>query len=170
MVSVRSTFLNQNWGFLQVSSIIRNPKDFWSGVLFIAFGGGTVLISSEYPMGTAGRMGPGYFPTVLGYLLAAIGLVSLIRSFINHGESIGRIPVKEIILIMTGVVIFGATVRDAGIIPAVFVLVMISGFASSKFRWLPMLAMAVGSAIFCWVVFVYALGLPLQPFGPWFGS
>lgn len=153
-----------------MSSIIRNPKDFWSGLLFIAFGGGAVLISSDYPMGTAGRMGPGYFPTVLGWLLVVIGLIPLVRSFINPGEPMGRVVVKEIILIMTGIVIFGLSVRGAGIIPSVFVLVMISGFASSKFRWLPMLAMAVGSAIFCWLVFVYALGLPLQPFGPWFGS
>src|SRR5690606_22687952 len=108
----------------------------------------------------------GYFPTVLGWLLVVIGLIPLVRSFINPGEPMGRIVIKEIILIMTGIVIFGLSVRGAGIIPAVFVLVMISGFASSKFRWLSMLAMAVGSSIFCWLVFVYALGLPLQPFGP----
>ncbi len=153
-----------------MSSIIRNPKDFWAGLLFIAFGGGAVLLSTDYPMGTAGRMGPGYFPTVLGWILVVIGLVPLVRSFINPGEPMGRLVIKETILIMTAIVIFGSTVRGAGIIPSVFVLVMLSGFASSKFRWISMLMMAVGSSIFCWAVFVYALGLPLQPFGPWFGS
>lgn len=153
-----------------MSSFIRHPKDFWSGILFIAFGAGAVLISSEYPMGTAGRMGPGYFPTVLGWLLIAIGAITLGRSFFSVGESIGRLVLKEIVLVTTAIVLFGVTVRGAGLMPSVFMLVMLTSLASVKFRLVPMLLMAVGSAVFCWVVFIYLLGLPLQAFGPWFGS
>ena len=152
-----------------MSSMIRHPKDFWTGILFIAFGGGAALISSDYPMGTAGRMGPGYFPTVLGLMLALIGLITLGRSFFTKGEPIGKLAIKQVIIVIAAILLFGFTVRDAGIIPAVFMLVLLSSFASSKFGWIPMLAMAVGSAVFCWVVFVYLLGLPLQAFGSWFG-
>jgi hypothetical protein len=152
-----------------VSSIIRHPKDFWAGLLFIAFGGGAVLISSEYPMGTAGRMGPGYFPTVLGWLLVLIGVITAGRSFFVKGEPIGKLVIREIAIVMSAVVLFGFTVRDAGLVPAVFILVLLSSYASSKFRLVPMLGMAAGSAVFCWIAFVYLLGLPLQAFGPWFG-
>ena len=152
-----------------MSSIIRHPKDFWAGILFIAFGIGAVLISSDYPMGTAGRMGPGYFPMVLGGLLVLIGLITLGRSFFIKGEPIGKVPVKEIILVMAAVLLFAFTVRGAGLVPAVFVLILLSSYASSKFRLFPMLAMATGSAVFCWIAFVYLLGLPLQAFGTWFG-
>lgn len=152
-----------------MSSIIRHPKDFWSGILFIVAGGAAVLISSEYPMGTAGRMGPGYFPTVLGGILVIIGLITLGRSFFIQGEPLGKLVIKELALVMAAIVIFGFIVRGAGIMPSVFVLVMLSSLASIRFRLLPMLAMAIGSSIFCWVVFVYFLGLPLQAFGSWFG-
>lgn len=120
-------------------------------------------------MGTAGRMGPGYFPTVLGGLLALIGVICLIRSFFSTGEAVGKVPVKEIILVIVGVLMFGLTVRGAGMIPAVFILVLISSLAGFSFRLLPTLYMATGSAAFCWLVFVYLLGLPIQAFGSWFG-
>jgi hypothetical protein len=152
-----------------VSSIIRHPKDFWAGILFIAFGGGAVLISSDYPIGTAGRMGPGYFPVVLGSLLVLIGLITLGRSFFTKGEPIGKLAIKETVLVIAGILLFGFTVRDAGIVPAVFLVILVSSLASAKFRLLPMLIMAAGSALFCWLAFVYFLGLPLQAFGPWFG-
>lgn len=152
-----------------MSSIIRHPKDFWAGILFIVFGGGAVLISSAYPMGTAGRMGPGYFPTVLGGLLILIGLVTLGRSFFTKGEPVGKLAIKETVLVVAGILLFGFSVRGAGIIPAVFAVVLISSFASTKFRLPPMLLMAAGSALFCWIAFVYLLGLPLQAFGSWFG-
>lgn len=152
-----------------MSSIIRHPRDFWAGILFIVFGGGAVLISSEYPMGTAGRMGPGYFPVVLGSMLVLIGLIALGRSFVLKGEPVGRLVIKEIILVLAAVCLFGFTVRGGGIIPAVFLLVLISSYASAKFRLIPMMIMAAGSAVFCWVAFVYLLGLPLQAFGYWFG-
>lgn len=152
-----------------MSSIIRHPKDFWSGILFIAFGLGAVWLSWDYPMGKAGRMGPGYFPIVLGWLLAAIGAATLARSFFSTGEPIGKLAFKQLLIVISAIVVFGFIVRGAGIMPAVFLLVMISSFASTKFGWIPMLSMAVGSAVFCWVVFVYLLGLPLQAFGSWFG-
>lgn len=152
-----------------MSSIIRHPKDFWAGILFVAFGGGAVLISSEYPMGTAGRMGPGYFPTVLGGLLILIGLITLGRSFFTTGEPVGKLAIKETIFVIAGILLFGFTVRGAGIVPAVFLVIMMSSLASTKFRLVPMLIMAAGSSLFCWIAFAYLLGLPLQAFGSWFG-
>ena len=61
--------------------MIRSSKDFWTGVIYIAFGVAAILIAREYGMGTALKMGPAYFPTVLGALLIVIGAIAVIRAF-----------------------------------------------------------------------------------------
>jgi hypothetical protein len=150
-------------------SFIRDPKDFWSGVIFVIFGLAAVIIGRDYSMGTAGRMGPAYFPTILGAILTLIGVVGVVRSMIKSGEGVGRFAVREIILIMLAVVLFGVLVRGAGLAVAVIVLVMASGYASTKFKVGPFLAVAVGLAAFSVLVFTKGLGLPMPMFGPWLG-
>lgn len=152
-----------------MSSFIRDPKDFWSGVIFVIFGLAAVIIGRDYSMGTAGRMGPAYFPTILGGLLALIGSIGIIRSMVKSGGPVGRFAVREIVLIMVAVVVFGVLVRGAGLAISVIMLVMVSGYASTKFKVGPFLAVAVGLAAFCVLVFVKALGLPMPMFGPWLG-
>lgn len=149
---------------------IRSPKDFWSGIMFLAIGLGTVIIAREYPLGTAGRMGPGYFPTVLGWLLAAISAVTLIGAFTTQGAPLERFAYKDMLLILGAVVLFGFLVRSAGLALAIPVLILVSAYASTKFRWRPTIALAVGATIFCILLFVKALGLPIPIIGPWFGA
>lgn len=152
-----------------MTAIIRDPRDFWSGAIFIAVGMGAMLIGSDYPLGSAGRMGPGYFPTVLGGILAVLGAVSIARSLIRRGEGIGRFTVKNVLLILGATVLFGVLVRSAGLAPAIIVLVLVSGLASSRFRVGPCVLLAVAMAAFSVLVFVMALGLPMPVF-PLFGS
>ena len=68
-------------GELVLSSRIRSPKDFCAALIYLAIGLGTILIGRDYQMGTAFKMGPAYFPTLLAGLLSFIGVISLIRSF-----------------------------------------------------------------------------------------
>jgi hypothetical protein len=152
-----------------VPSFIRHPKDFWTGAIFLFFGLGAVIMAQEHPMGTAGRMGPAYFPTVLGSLLTLIGLIAVVRSFLRPGEAVGKFYAKEIILILSGVLLFGFMMRGAGLVPATMVLLLLSAYASPKFRWRQMLLLAVGLTIFAVAVFVKLLGLPMPMFGPWLG-
>lgn len=151
-------------------SFIRSPKDFWSGIMFLAIGLATVLIAREYPLGTAGRMGPGYFPTVLGWLLAAISAVTLIGSFTTRGEPLERFAWKDMLLILGSVLLFGFLVRSAGLVLAIPTLIIMSAYASSKFRWRPTVALALGATVFCVLLFVKALGLLIPIVGPWFGA
>ncbi|ABR91100.1 small permease component of tripartite tricarboxylate transporter [Janthinobacterium sp. Marseille] len=151
-------------------SFIRHPKDFWTGVIFLVIGLAAVIIGRDYNMGTAGKMGPAYFPTILGGLLALIGVAAMVRAFFHDGEPVGKFAVKETILILTGVLLFGFLVRGAGLVVAVFAIIMFSAYASAKFKWIPAIALAIGAAVFAVVVFVEALGLPIAIFGPWFGG
>jgi Tripartite tricarboxylate transporter TctB family len=152
-----------------VPSFIRHPKDFWTGIIFLFIGLAAIVIGGDYPMGSAGRMGPAYFPTVLGGLLALIGLIGVIRSFLHDGEAVGKFYIKEIVLILAAVLLFGFLVRGAGLVPAALVLILMSAYASPKFTWGASILLAVGLAVFAVLVFVKLLGLPMPILGPWLG-
>lgn len=150
-------------------SFIRHPKDFWSGVIFVIFGLLAVIIAREYTMGSAGRMGPGYFPTILGWMLAAIGAVCTIRSFFGAKDSLEKFAIKETILILLAVLLFGFLVREAGLAIAIPVIILLAAYASKEFRWKWGVPLAIGMTIACVLLFVKALGLPMPILGSWFG-
>lgn len=150
-------------------SFIRHPKDFWTGIIFLCVGLAAIIIGRDYTLGTAGKMGPAYFPTVLGSLLAFIGVIAVVRSFFRDGEPVGKFAVKEAVLILTGVLLFGFLIRGAGLVVAVFAVILFSAYASAKFKWMHGIALAAGMTIFAVIVFVKLLGLPIAIFGPWFG-
>lgn len=85
---------------------IKNGKDFWAGLMYIGFGAAFFLIAQNYNMGTALRMGPAYFPTVLGGMLMVIGLAVLARSFFSKIESSWRLfefrPVNFVAAVVIG--------------------------------------------------------------------
>jgi hypothetical protein len=152
-----------------VPSLIRHPKDFWTGIIFFSIGLYAVIVGQDYDMGSAGRMGPAYFPTMLGGLLALIGAVAVIRSFFRPGEAISRFYIKELVLVLLAVLLFGFLVRGAGLVPAALVIIMLSAYASPKFHLGKMLTLAAGMALFGVLLFVKLLGLPMPILGPWLG-
>lgn len=147
--------------------LIKHPKDFWTGVIFLVVGLSAVFIGRDYTMGTAGKMGPAYFPTVLGGLLSVVGGIAVFRSFKRVGEKIEKFHLKELFIVLAAVVLFGLLMRGAGLAPAAVVLIMVSAYASPQFKWPEALLLAVAMAGFAVLVFVKLLGLPLQVFGPW---
>jgi hypothetical protein len=149
---------------------IRNPKDFWTGVIFMAFGAAAVLLGRDYPFGTAFKMGPGYFPTMLGALLTLVGLVTVLRGLWRPGTGVGRFSHRETFLVLTATVLFGVLLRGAGLIVAVLLLVVTGAYASRNFRWGTAVALGAGMAAFCVLVFIKGLGLPISMLGPWLGQ
>ncbi len=147
--------------------LIRSAKDFWTGGLYIAFGSAGLIIGRSYDMGTAVKMGPAYFPTILSILLILIGVASLVRSFVRQGSPFGAFAWKGLALITASILLFGVIVRGAGLIVALPVLAIVSSFASSRFRWPYALAFAAGLTLFCVLVFIKGLGVPLPILGSW---
>ena len=121
-------------------------------------------------MGTAVKMGPAYFPTILGALLVLIGTISVIRSFVVSGTPIGAFAFKGLLFIIVSTLIFGFLVRGAGLIVALPLLVIISAYGSTRFCWRPTIVMAFGLTLFCVLVFIKGLGIPLPIIGSWFGG
>jgi hypothetical protein len=151
-----------------LNPIASNAKDFWTGVIYCVLGGAVLVISQGYEMGTAFKMGPAYFPTILSALLVVIGVISLIRSFLRKGTPVGTIAVKGLPLVIGATVLFGIVVRGAGLVIALPGLVLVSALASKRFQWRYTVALAVGVTVFCILVFRVALGVPLPILGAWF--
>ena len=152
-----------------MNPIARNGKDFWTGVIYFVVGSAALIISRDYGMGAAVKMGPAYFPTMLGVLLIVIGIISIVRSFLKSGSPIGAVAWKGLVLIVASTLLFGMIVRGAGLIIALPLLVMVSASASVRFSWKYSIAEAAGITVFCIVVFLKGLGVPLPILGSWFG-
>ena len=157
-----------------MTSIVRHPKNFWIGIIFLCFGLAAIYFIGDNEMGSAGRMGPAYFPTVLGGLLALVGLAGIIRAFIGRRldahDAIGTFHIRDIVIILGAVILFGVLMRGAGLAAAAFLLVLISSFASKQFKLTSSLLLAVGLSIFAVLLFVKLLGLPMPIVGPWLGG
>ncbi len=149
---------------------ICSPKDFWSGAIYVFFGLSAVIIAQDYGMGTALKMGPAYFPTLLGWLLIFIGATSVVRGFLVRGTPVGGFAMKALLMIVGATVLFGLTLRGAGLAVALPILVIFSAAASRRFRPLATLLMAAGLTVFCVLVFLKGLGVPLPIIGDWFGG
>jgi hypothetical protein len=144
-------------------------KDILSGLIFVAFGAAFGYAAIGYPLGTAFRMGPGYFPLVLASLLAVLGVAILVKGVTAAAADtpIGPIPWRGAIFILGALVYFGATVRGLGLVLALFGAAFLSALASRHNGPLAALAIAGALTAACVVIFHYGLGVTVPLFGPW---
>lgn len=154
-----------------MAALIKNPKDFWTGILYVAFGAVGFWIARDYGMGSAARMGPGYFPMVLSALMLVIGAVALIRSFAVPGEPVGHLHWKGIAVVCGSTALFAFLLPRAGLLIALPVMVLVAAAGSTKFKFeLKALAGLLLLTAFCAGVFVKGLGVPMPLLGSWFGA
>jgi len=141
-------------------AFIRHPKDFFAGLLFIAFGIAAIVIGSRYALGTAARMGPGYFPRILGMLLIALGLALAVRALRISGSPIPAFKWRPLLIVLGSVVAFGLMVNHAGIVVSTIFLIVAASAASHEFR--PRESLIAGAALAALAVGVFVIGLKLQ--------
>jgi len=140
---------------------VRTSKDFWAGIMFLSFAGVAVLAARGYSMGTAGRMGPGYFPMALGIVLGLIGLVIIVRSLIAGSGAIGVLQLRPLLVLAGAVVLFGLLIERLGLVITLLAVIAVSALASRESRPLETAVLAASLAAFSVGIFVYALRLPL---------
>jgi putative tricarboxylic transport membrane protein len=146
---------------------IRDPKDFWAGVLFILTGIAAIAIGSKYNLGTAARMGPGYFPRILGILLIVLGGILALRALRADGPPIPAWRLRPTLVVLGSVVLFGFIVTDAGLALSTVVLIVLASAASTEFRWKE--SLVSGLFLAALAVGVFIIGLKLQlPIWPTF--
>ena len=137
------------------------------GLAFIATGLFFIWQAASLEIGTAFRMGPGYFPLVLAAILTLLGIVVLVQATRVEGEPMGPIALRGILFILPAPIFFGLTVRGLGFVPALFCTALIAAFASQKMTPIAAVILSATLTAFSVAVFSYGLGLPFQLFGPW---
>jgi hypothetical protein len=146
---------------------IRHAKDFFSGLMFFAVGMAFVVLSRDYAMGSAQRMGPGYFPTLLGGLLAVLGLVIAIKGLARPAPDgdIERFHFGPLLIVLGAVTLFGLLLRPAGLVVALLALIGVSAYASHEFRLRAVVPLAIALVVLVLAVFVWGLGMviPVWP-------
>ncbi|MEX2450146.1 MAG: tripartite tricarboxylate transporter TctB family protein [Rhodospirillales bacterium] len=130
--------------------------------MFIGFGIFAVYESRKYDFGALERMGPGYFPTILGIMLLTIGTAIFLRSFSAGAISKIVIDLRPIVLVLSGVAAFGLLLNTAGLVVATFALVLLSCLGSWEFRLRDSLILFLILIVFCSAVFYYGLEVSMR--------
>jgi hypothetical protein len=147
--------------------ITIDPVNGLCGALFAAAGLLFAYESWMLDMGTALRMGPGYFPSMLSLALLLLGVIILVQATRVKGEPLGALAWRGMLLILPAPVFFGLTVRGLGFVPAIFLTAFIASFASLRMKPVMAIVLSVAVTLFSYAVFTRGLGLPFRTFGPW---
>jgi hypothetical protein len=139
---------------------LSKNKDLWAGAMLIATGAATMIIARNYAFGTTLRMGPGYFPTVLGGILILFGLYLVVSGLRSNDEIQGSWPLRAMIVLPLALVLFGVLMTHAGFLPALLVLIFGSALAGPQFRLVEVLLLSAALSVASVALFVWGLGLP----------
>jgi hypothetical protein len=147
---------------------LRNHRDFWAGIMFLAFGVLFMVWSREYQMGTAAKMGPGYFPTVLGGIMAVLGLIIVIGAFAksNPETRVATIGLKEIVLVLVAVASFAALLNYLGMMLSIIIMTFIAASASHEFKFKETAINSIVMCILAYACFVYGLEVQMPTWPP----
>jgi hypothetical protein len=145
---------------------VRSPQDFGAGLVFVLIGAAGIVFGQDLAVGSAARMGPGFFPMLLSCLIIAIGLVLSVRGVVIDGPPIERIHIRPLFAILAAILAFGALIDRIGLALTAALLTIGAAYAQRKVNLKETLLLAVGLALFTVAVFVYALS---QPLPAWWG-
>lgn len=152
-------------------------RDYSAAAAVAVFGAGLAAISCTYPLGSMLRPGPGFFPLVVGVLIAGLGLVIAVETWIgtryaDEGPADegapppDRFAIRPVLAVVVGMIAFALLVDRAGYVAASIVLVFISALGEPRSNWLAVAGVAAFMAIFGVLLFIWGLGLPVNAFGP----
>ncbi len=139
---------------------LRKNRDFWAGMMLIGIGAAAIFIARGYRFGSALRMGPGFFPTILSGILIVFG-VCITAVGLRSGEKIqGSVSLRALVLLPFSLVLFGILMDLAGFIPALAALVFVSAASGREFKFIEVLTLTALLTLASWALFIWGLGLP----------
>lgn len=147
-------------------------KDILSGLIFVAFGVAFGYAASSYELGTAFRMGPGYFPLLLAGALVVLGVAIVIKGLTAAAADtpVGVLPWRGAFFILAALVFFGATIRGLGLVATLFGAALLAALASRSNPPVAAVVIAAALTAMCVLVFHYGLGVTVPLRGPWLGG
>jgi len=142
---------------------LRLTTDLLTGVLFAALGGFASVYGSRYALGSAARMGAGYFPLLISSGLLVVGAVLIVRSFLGaDDDALDAIGWRQLVLVLAGVLAFGLLIDRLGLLAAGILLVVAARVADREFGPLETALLALGLTLAAAALFIYGLGLPVK--------
>ncbi len=137
-------------------------QDTLAGLFFVLFGVFSLHFAADYPMGTAVRMGPGYFPTMVAWCTIVLGVLITVGGLATDGEPVEPPHLRSLLFVTAGVVLFGLLIDRAGLVIATAVLVVLARLAGPDYRQVKEIAAQyVVLTIAVAALFVWALKLPI---------
>ncbi|WP_082597526.1 tripartite tricarboxylate transporter TctB family protein [Rhizobium sp. Root708] len=147
---------------------LRGTRELWLGLIYASCGVAGVVLSRDYAFGTAARMGPGFFPTIISVLLLVFGVIAVVRSLLIDSEMPGTLAWQSAALIIGALGAFAYLIPRIGFVGASIALVLLCALASARFRLSLATSLAALALIAaCVFVFIDGLGVQMQAFGPW---
>jgi hypothetical protein len=137
-------------------------KDFLSGLMFIAFGVAALYFGRHLAVGTAVRMGPGFVPRALSYILLGLGGIICVIALVSGSEAVEVPKWKPITLVTIGIICFALLFERAGMLPALVALVLIASLGGQEFKLTEVLGNMVVLTILCIIVFKIGLGMNIS--------
>src|SRR5215471_21106037 len=145
---------------------VKSPQDLGAGVVFLLLGIAGLYFGNDLSMGTASRMGPGYFPVLLSWLIIAIGLVVGLRGLTVEGPPIEPVQLRPIVFIIAAILVFGFLIESIGLALTALALTVFAAYARREVKLGETIVLGVGLGVFTVIVFVYVLG---QALPAWWG-
>jgi hypothetical protein len=145
---------------------IKSPQDFGAAVVFIAIGLAGVYFGRDLQFGTAARMGPGYFPIIVSWVIVAIGVMVGFKALTIDGPGIEPVQFRPILVVVAAILAFGYLIDRIGMAITAVLLTILAGFARRDVNVLETILLGAGLALFSVLLFVYALS---QPIPAWWG-
>jgi hypothetical protein len=146
----------------------RSLPDVLAGGIFVLIGGAFVVGALGYDRGTPLRMGPGYFPLLVGAIVAVLGLAIVVKGIVaGEVAAFGPVPWRAAGAIVLAVVFFGFFVRRLGFVPTSAVTALLTTLASRRVGWLRALAVAAGLTLAATLIFVVGLQMRIPLLGSW---
>lgn len=140
-------------------------KDMVAGAIFVTFAIGFGVVSTAYPMGSAAQMGPGYYPLLLSGVLGVLGLFIGLAGWRKPAQQMVVVRPLALISVLAAPLLFAVTLRPLGFLPGVILTSLLATMAAPRMSWMARILTAIGLALGCTAIFIWALGIPLPLLG-----
>jgi uncharacterized membrane protein len=123
-------------------------RDFWAGAMFVLFGLFFVVGARDYTFGGTAKMGPGFFPTILGFILAGLGIVITVLSFSRARDPLPQFVWRPLLILIVAICLYGVLLPTAGFVLGTVVLIVVGARADPESRLLESLILGVLLSVF----------------------
>ncbi len=144
---------------------VKSPRDLGAGIVILVIGLAGAYFAKDLTFGSASKMGPGYFPTIVSWCIVALGAFIGVRSLGTNGPPVERFYIRPLAVIVVASLVFGYAIEQVGLVVSSLAAMIIAPYARPGASWRESLLLAIGLTIFAVVVFVWALGQPLPVWG-----